>query len=333
MRVLVNSSRNKKEYLIERMKEYDVETSLDIPADYFKLVLSNPTDKNGNGLHSELFNPNDTFQISESYGTILDGISDDIDEGWDENGSYIEIIGRDKSLLLLENDAIPKTYYNLTLSSLIKQITVPYGFKTHVSNSHDKTIKKIVVESGMSEWDVIFEQSKKLGLWLWCQPDGTLIADKLNYNKEPKYKFSNDFGPDKTFIKMKRLIKKKRGADIKSEVWIRGHGKKAFTHKHKDDELSKLNYKRRIILEDGNIKDRSKAIEKAKETIKERKKGSYEIEIEINGNNNVRLNEVAQVIDRRTKLNNKFLIVGIKDTKSNTGTTQTIRLRPLWEGL
>ncbi|WMM26535.1 hypothetical protein RBU61_07635 [Tissierella sp. MB52-C2] len=41
------------------------------------------------------------------YGVILNGIADDVDEYWDDNGSEIEIGGRDKSMIFLENDAEP----------------------------------------------------------------------------------------------------------------------------------------------------------------------------------------------------------------------------------
>lgn len=331
MYVEVGSKIHKKTYEINRMSEYDIETSLDIPADHFNIIIENPVDDKGYGMNAGVFNPNNTFKISEYYGVILNGVADDVDEYWDENGSKIEIDGRDKSMLLLENDAEPRTYNKLKLSAFINKIAGPYGFKARINSKYDKVIDKIVVEVGDSEWDCIFRETKKLGMWLWCEPDGTLVADKLNYSSKPEYRFSNDL---KDAIRIKKFSKKKRGADIKNEVWVRGHGKKAFTAKYKDNDLTNKGYKRRMILEDGEAKNISKGQEIAKRHIQERKRGCFEIEFTINGKYQVKTNKTAYVKDKVTRTEGTFFIVGVRDKKNdNIGHEKIIRLRPLWEGL
>lgn len=332
MYVEVNSKVNKKTYEITRMSEYDIETSLDIPADHFNIIIENPVDDKGYGVNADIFNPNDNFKISEYYGTILNGVVDDVDEYWDENGSKIEIGGRDISMLLLENDAEPRTYNKLKLSAFINKITGHYGFKAKVNSKYDKVINKIVVEVGDSEWDAIFRETKKLGMWLWCTPDGTLVADVLNYSGSPSYKFSNDLSIEA--IRMKRFSKKKRGADIKSEVWVRGYGGSSFISKFKDEALTALGYRRRMIMEDGDAKSILKGQEIAKRYIQERKRGSFEIEITINGKHSIETNKTAYVKDKVTRTEGTFFIVGVRDKKNdNIGHEKIIRLRPLWEGL
>ena len=333
MNVIVGSKVHKKTYEIKRMSEYDIETSLDIPADSFNIVIENPIDEKGYGVNADIFNANDSFEISENYGVILNGVSDDVEEYWDENGSRIEIGGRDRSMILLENDAEPKTYYKLKLSAFISQVAGLYGFKARVNSKYDKVIEKIVVEVGDSEWDCIFRETKKLDMWLWCEPDGTLVADVLNYSGTPIYKFSNDLGM-KDAIRIKKFGKKKRGADLKNEVWVRGHGKKAFTAKYKDSDLTNKGYKRRMITEDGEAKDISKGQEIAKRQVEERKRGSFEIELTINGKHPIEANKTAYIKDKVTRVDGVFFIVGVRDKKnSNVGHEKTIRLRPLWEGL
>lgn len=332
MYVVVGSKIHKKTYEINRMSEYDVETSLDIPADYFNIVIENPIDDRGYGINADIFNPNDTFKISERYGVILNGVADDVDEFWDEDGSKIEIVGRDKSMLLLENDAEPRTYNKLKLSAYINKIAGPYGFKARVNSKYDKVLNKIVVEVGDSEWDTIFRETKKLDMWLWCEPDGTLVADKLNYSEKPSYKFSNDLSIDA--IRMKKFSKKKRGADIKNEVWVRGHSNKAFTTKYKDNDLTSKGYRRRMIIEDGEAKNISKGQEIAKRHVQERKRGSFEVELTIHGKHEVKTNKTAYLKDKVTKTEGTFFIVGVRDKKNdNIGHEKIIRLRPLWEGL
>ena len=332
MYVEVQSKVYKKAYEINRMSEYNVETSLDIPADYFNIIIENPVDNKGFGLNADVFNPNDTFKISENYGIILNGVADDTDEYWDEGGSKIELSGRDISMLLLENDAEPRTYNKLKLSAFINKIAGPYGFKAKVNSKYDKVINKIVVEVGDSEWDCIFRETKKLDMWLWCEPDGTLVADKLNYSGAPSYKFSNDLSIDA--IRIKKFSKKKRGADIKNEVWVRGQGKKAFTAKYKDNDLTNKGYKRRMIIEDGEAKNIKDGQDKGKKLVQERKRGSFEIELTINGKHEVKTNKTAYVKDKVTKTEGTFFIVGVRDKKNdNIGHEKIIRLRPLWEGL
>ena len=237
MLVEVESKRTQKQLKIQRMSKYDIETSMDIPADRFNITVENPVDSEGYGMNSELLNPNDTFSIIENETVILDGIADDVEEYWSGYASNIEIDGRDKSLLLLENDAEPKTYYKLKFSGLLEKLSGPYGFTNFkVNPTLDKIIGKIVVEAGDSEWDVLFAEAQKLGMWLWCMPDSTIVADVLNYKEDPSYKFSNDLSINA--IRMKTFRKRKSGADIKNEVWVRGHEKKNIGFKYKDKELT-----------------------------------------------------------------------------------------------
>lgn len=327
----VYSNKARKSYEILRISQYDIETSLDIPADYFSITIENPINLDRTGMNSGIFNPNDYFEIKENGKTILTGIADDVDEYWDEDGSKIEITGRDKSMILLENDAEPKTYYKMKLSSYIHTIANKYGFKVRVNPKHDKVLNKSIVEVGDSEWDTILRETKRFGIWLWCEPDGTLVADELRYNSKVSYTFSNNIV---NTIRIKRFSKKKRGADIKNEVWIRGHDKKSFTVKYKDSEFTNEGYNRRSIIEDGDVKNVSKGQEVAKNFIVERKRGNFEIELTINGKHHIETNRTAYVKDNITKTDGVYLIMGVRSTKSeSSGSEKIIRLRPLWEGL
>ncbi|QEK12706.1 hypothetical protein FQB35_10385 [Crassaminicella thermophila] len=334
MLVIVDSNKHKKQFKIQRMSEYDIETSMDIPADHFNIIIDNPVGPDGHGVNAEMLNPNDRFRIYEDNEIILDGMADDLDETWGEEGAKIEIDGRDRSMLLLENDAEPKTYYKLKFSDFLKKIAAPYGFTNfQVNPIYDKVIDKIVVEVGDSEWDTLFRECKKLGMWLWCTSNSTIIADVLNYKEEPSYTFSNDMSISNA-IRMKRFSKRKRGADIKSEVWVRGHSKKTFTAKFKDTVLTALGYARRMIIENGDAKNIAEGEKIAKRYVDERKRGSFEIEITINGRHKIETNKTAYVKDKVTKTDGVFFVVGVRHKKNNNvGNEKIIRLRPLWEGL
>ena len=89
-----------------------------------------------------------------------------------------------------------------------------------------------------------------------------------------------------------------------------------------------------MVIEDGEAKNISKGQEIAKRHIQERKRGSFEIEITVNGKHPIEANKTAYVKDKVTKTDGVFFIVGVRDKKNgNIGHEKIIRLRPLWEGL
>ena len=89
-----------------------------------------------------------------------------------------------------------------------------------------------------------------------------------------------------------------------------------------------------LIIEDGSCKTVKAAEEKAKQGVLDRKRGSFEIELKINGKHDIQINKTAYVKDNRTSTEGVFFIVGIRFTKDDrAGVEKVIRLRPLWEGL
>lgn len=332
MLVHVESKRNQKQYRVSRMSEYYIETSLDIPADHFNIVLENTVDETGKGAYGGMLGPNDVIKIEQNNEVILNGIIDDIKESWNSSGSTIEITGRDKSLLLLDNDAEPRTYHRLKYSEFLKQLSAPYGFKEiKVASSQDVMIEKIVVESGDSIWDALNREAEGLKMKLWCDAHGAIVAEALNYQKQPIYHFSNQLG---NAIKIKQLQNKIKGSRIKGEVWVRGHGSKAFIVKHQNEDLMRQGYHKRAIINSGLIKNVAEAEALAKKYIKDRVEGSHEIEITINGKHQIKINETAYLEDHITGMKGVFFIVGIKHRKNTRiGEEKIIRLRPLGEGL
>ncbi len=332
MLVHIESKHGKGQYQITRMSEYYIETTLDIPADHFNIVIENPVNEIGKGGYGGLLQPNDSFKIIENNGVILDGIADDIKETWNDSGSTIEITGRDKSLLLLDNDAAPRTYNRLKYSEYVRQITSPYGFtQLKIDGAKDTIIEKIVIESGDSLWDSLNREAERLNMKLWCEANGTIVAEALNYKKQPIYRFSNQLGDA---VKIKQLQSKRKGSGIRGEVWVRGHGGKAFLVKHQDEALIKEGYTKRAIINQGQAKNIAEAEELAQKYIRDRVEGSYEIEITINGRYPVKINETAYVKDSITNTEGVFFIVGIKHRKNaRIGQEKIIRLRPLGEGL
>ncbi len=324
MQIKITNKASNKIYDIVRLENYEIENAMDIPADHFNIKFGNP-----GGAYSGLIGTDDIVEVLEE-NIILKGVVDDYRSKWDSSGSYINLDGRDLALLLMDNDAIPQTYYNLTLEDFIKKITTPYGF-TKFDIAKTKVISKIVVDTGDTEWDIIFREAEKIGYWLWVMPDSTIVAQTLNYEATPSYTFSNEIVGA---IHMESCELVESAATIKSEIWVRAQAEKTIVAKKKDQTLINKGFVRRRIIEDPESDNYSEAEKKATEELKDSKKGSYEIILETRGNREIKTNTTAKVIDPINKIDGVFFIVAVKHIKNKErGSVTTVRLRPFWEGL
>ena len=324
MSISITNKSSGNKYDILRLESYDIENAMDIPADHFSLQIGNI-----GGIYSTYFDSDDIVSVSDEEYLFV-GIVDDFKIKWDSSGNYLYLDGRDKALLLLDNDAEPRTYYNLTLEELIKKLAIPFGF-TSFDIAKTKSIAKIVVDLGESVWDVMFRICRNQGYWLWIKPDGTIVAQTLNYSALPSYVFSNS---EINALPIESLEKTKSSAKLKSEIWVRAQGEKTIIAKKKDQSLYDKGFIRRLILEDPDSDNYKEAEKKAEEELKDSKKGSLEIVIETRGNKKILTNTTAKVIDPKSNTDGVFFIVGVRHIKNrDKGNITVVRLRPLWEGL
>lgn len=71
----------------------------------------------------------------------------------DENGRTFTLQARSRGGLLLDNEALPRTYYNVTAREIFRSHLRPYGFtKLSIPKDHEAGI--FTVSKGMSEWEV-----------------------------------------------------------------------------------------------------------------------------------------------------------------------------------
>lgn len=303
MKVAIESRKNKQRYAVRRFSELYVETNLDIPADFFQIVIENPLNEWGKGINAGRFAPNDQVIIEQENTQILRGITDEVRCYWDDVTSKIEMDGRDYSQLLLDNSAEPRTYNQLSFGDYMKTIATPYGFsKFRVNSLKDQALQKITVEPGDSQWDTLHREARRLGMWLWCMPDGTLVADELNYGSAPLYRFSNE---ESDSIKIKKLDMKEDGTYIRGEVWVRGYGQKTFLTKYQHQGLIDQGFDKRRIIET-NAKNSKEAETMAKRFIEETLIGNYEIQITVNGKHSIEVNQTAYVKDKITGIEGVF---------------------------
>lgn len=318
MKITITSSKTGKQYNVSRFLSYDIDTSIDIPADHFNVEIANPYGEN-----SGLFDANDSVIIEYGGTVILNGIIDDMRSTVDNTGARITLDGRDKSLLLLDNDAIPQAYYNLTLESFIKKIATPYGF-TKFDIAKTETVAKIKIEPGQTEWEAIYQQAyKKMGLMPWVTADGTFVCKKLNYSRQPTHLFSNELpGAINYTSSTVRLTL----AGVKSEVLAKTYKEKGYPVARKYNPLIQEGFRRRRVIEDGEAENLKELIRNSDEFLEDSRRGSYEVTLTCKSNFAIKPNQTARVFDRIHKVDNVFWIVGVRHTLADEGKTTTVRM-------
>lgn len=91
----------------------------------------------------------------ENCDLVFDGLVDEQIVEVSEDGLILEISGRSIACLLLDNEALPQTYYLPSLKTIFERHVKPYGF-TGYKGSDTAFSGKFVVQKGMSEWDVLY---------------------------------------------------------------------------------------------------------------------------------------------------------------------------------
>lgn len=326
--IVIKNQKSGKEYAIYRFNSYIVDQSLAVPADFFNFSLNN----NDSQVSDKITSGDEVwFYINDTLA--LNGIIDDVEIDCSTSSNNIEITGRDKSSLLIDNDALPKTFYKLNLQSYLQQVCPQYGItKFKVDNS--EVFDKITVNPGDNEWSVIEDLCKKKGLYPRYDGD-MLVCTKLRADTSFNYHFSNDLPYERT-IRFKN-IKVKVSGDVKSEIIVYGghYTRGEYTNKNnikgfaKDSNLKIL--KRRVINDD-DLENNLQATNKAKSELKEINRGAFTIELELYTKQPIFINKIAKVTVKQLKLDCFMLVDSVQYRKSMEGSTTIVKLK-LIEGV
>lgn len=83
---------------------------------------------------------------------VFTGFCDQQTAREDRNGRTFTLQARSRGALLLDNEALPQTYYNVTTSELFRSHLRPYGF-TRLEVPREVELGLFTVPKGMSEWE------------------------------------------------------------------------------------------------------------------------------------------------------------------------------------
>ncbi len=92
--------------------------------------------------------------IFDNENIIFDGIVDEQIFEVSSTGAFLKIYARSTAALLIDNEALPQTYNNVSLKTIFQRHIEPYGFTNYIGDD-TKFCDTFVVYKGMSEWEVL----------------------------------------------------------------------------------------------------------------------------------------------------------------------------------
>lgn len=309
-------------YRITSFKRYQVEQSLTIPADYFSFTMGNYESEISNAISA-----GDEISFFIDDKLILLGNIDDIEVVYENANNDININGRDKTSLLLDNDAVPATFYKLNLKQYLDKKLPNYNIKKYTV-SDNYVFDKIVISPGESEWGVIEKLINERGLYSRFEID-TLKIEKLRSDTRVNYVFSNDLGWG---IKIKKMSIN-LSSDVKNEVQVYSsqyarEEKKASNIKGSARD-NNLKIRKRMIIDDSDLENKSQADKKAREELNRVNRNAFVIEIETKTNQRILVGHIARIKVDKLNLDCLMLIDKVrytKDEQNGSITTVTFKL-------
>ena len=97
-------------------------------------------------------------------GTVFSGLVDTQQIRTDGAGIRLQLDGRSDAAVLLDNEALPQTYYRLTLGDLCRLLLAPYGFGGPVLDLPDRWLASFVIPKGTSVWEAVERFCLQAGL-------------------------------------------------------------------------------------------------------------------------------------------------------------------------
>lgn len=316
---------------IRQVESYYVDTSLDNDADPWVVEIGD-----GNHEFMELLHRDNEVRVA-LYGIgrgttpLLTGIADEIT--YTSEGT-MSLTGRDLSSIAIDSTAPPQQFRHVRADKIVNQQAIEIGFK-NTRLAKQGVVKKVQYSDGSeSYWEFWYRLYRKEKMWLWTEPNGTLIADKLNYTGKPIYFFGVPRHKDPkslyaSYIPVERMEITKSTQGRVGEVWVFGQkGDNGFLVMEKDPTTRGWVKRPRRILYNPDIHTRKAALKLAWQEIFEGKVGSVEVKLTIaDPGFMVRQNQIAVLNLPISGIGGEWFVVGVRSQAGADGYLQEIRLR------
>ena len=250
---------------------------------------------------------------------IFSGIVDTQRVSIDDSGIFLSLVSRSKVALLLDNEAIPQTYYVPSLLNIFNRHIKPYGFDFIIGDMKSFS-NEFTISKGMSEWEVLENFcADYLKVYPRVSYDGTI-------NATGKVTGDNIFFSNvKSGIRYREIYEKINRYEIYSEVNVKATSVDSYSTIVKNDDVINRGISRRRLL---NVVDNMKTPALCGELLISKSiKNSYSICLNCPGNLNIHIGDKASLYDPILLNIDNLVVSEIKYTLNKRGENTKVILK------
>jgi prophage tail gpP-like protein len=320
---------------IRTLTDYYVDTALDTDSDQWQITIADPTLtleellERDNEVRVQLYGASISSHAAEY---MLTGIADEV--SYQVEDGEIIVVGRDMSSLATDSIVMPLQFKHVRSWAIIAEQAAALGF-TRTNLAKKGIIKKSQnTDASESYWEFWYRLCRKDKLWLWTEPDGTLISDTLAYEQAPSYYFGVPRSDDPAAIRnqhmgVEAIGIRKTTQQRWAEVVVFGHsGDIGVIAKAGDPTMNGWIKRPRKIMLDTDAHNVGSASKMAYEEIFEGKVGALEITIVVpDPGYKIQQNRIARLRLPDIGYGGEFFVVGARRSLGAEGPVQEVRLR------
>ena len=180
------------------------------------------------------------LRVAKNGVVIFSGLIDEQTVALEHGASVRRLTARSRAALLLDNEALPQTYYKPSLKTIFLRHAAPYGFTQYLGEQANQSWE-LAVAKGMSEWQVIQTFCERfLGVTPRVTREGVL--DASGGTSAGALRFGG------AGIPYLSLSRKYRYHALLSEVFVQSRQGGAYAARAADQEAQRLGIVRRRYL-------------------------------------------------------------------------------------
>jgi cell wall-associated NlpC family hydrolase/prophage tail gpP-like protein len=322
-----------RQFPVKRIAAYTVDTGMDTDTDPFSIdIRMKPQDvsvllQRDTEVRVNLFT-NAGAKVEQLHSGITDRITFDSDD------RMLSITGRDFSCIATDTDAAPGKWKHVQPAAFIAQRANALGI-SNVKIAKCSELNTVVTDGSEREWAFWYRLMREKNMWLWFEPNGRMVGDKLAYDIAPSYYFG-DPSPrghrmHKGWLPVERLAVTKSDQGRIGEVWIYAEDPKTNrTYFGRGIDTTIRSWKRKPvkIITSTTAKSAKEVKKQADDEVFESIVGSTEITLTVRDPGFIiRQNTMAQVNIPELDFSGMWFIVGVRIRGGAEGFYQEVRLR------
>lgn len=263
-----------------------------------------------------------TIQMIQNGTVFFQGLVDEQTFQIDGNGAELQVCARSLAALLLDNEAVPQTYYVPSVKLIYQRHAQPYGFSAF-SGKDSAFSTKLQIQKGTSEWEVIESFCRDN---LGTRPRVTLEGKLEMEPQKPadRILFSNKGGIPYASVK-EHFLRYKRI----SQVLVRSERLGGYHTQVQDSEAAADGILRRRLL--NAVDDPKTPVFRGRQLLEKSREQSYQIELLCPGQWILELGTGAEVKDPLLGTLEPLEVRGVNYQIDSSGERTQVILGKNWE--